>query len=458
MATEISKMKIPPHSMEAEQSVLGSIIIDRDMIAVVMDRLRPEAFYKEAHTIIFNAVIDLFIKNEPVDMVTLTDYLDKKGVLESIGGTPYLATLIEGVPTPKNAEKYAIIVDEKYMMRRLIDAAYQISANAYNQDGEILAMVSDSEKLIYDIATGREARDVKTMKEAVKTAYDGIVRAHENRGKPIGLSSGFRGVDNLTGGFKPSELIILAARPGMGKTSFALNIAQRMALDENIPIGIFSLEMGYDQLAKRMISAEAAVDAFALERGLIVESDWQQLTRAFDRLMKAPIYIVDSPGVSPTEILAKARRMVKEFGVKFIVIDYLQLMTSFGNRSESRYSEVSEITRQLKLMARDLEIPILCLSQLSRKTEDQKGDKKPKLSHLRDSGSIEQDADIVMFIYREQYYEDEKGKSGGSEEGFEESTLAELIVAKNRNGPTGIAKLTFLKHLTRFDDRVEEGR
>lgn len=456
MTTDISKMKIPPHSIEAEQSVLGSIIIDKDQIAVVMDILRAVAFYKESHSIIYEAVLDLFIKNEPVDTVTLSNYLDKKGLLEKTGGTPYLATLVEGVPTPKNAQNYARIVDEKYMMRRLIDAAHQISAKAYNQEGEVISMVSDSEKLIYDIATGRDSRDVKTMKEAVKTAYEGIVRAHENRGKPIGLTSGFKSVDNLTGGFKPSELVILAARPGMGKTSFALNIAQRMALQEDTPIGIFSLEMGYDQLAKRMISAEAGVDAFALERGLIVESDWVQLTRAFDRLMKAPIFIVDSPGVSPTEILAKARRMCKESGVKFIIIDYLQLMTSFGGRSESRYAEVSEITRQLKLMARDLEIPILCLSQLSRKTEDQKGEKKPKLSHLRDSGSIEQDADIVMFIYREQYYEDEKGKSG--EEGAEESSLAELIIAKNRNGPTGTAKLTFLKHLTRFDDRTEDTR
>ena len=452
MANDAAPLKIPPQSLEAEQSVLGSMIIDKDQIAVVLDFLKGEAFYREAHAIIFNAIIDLFNRSDPVDIVTLSEYLDSRKILEKVGGTAYLATLAEGVPTPKNAEKYAKIVEEKYLLRRLINAANTISADAYNQEGEVVNIISEAEKIVYEVSAERYGRELKPMREAVKSAYRGIEKAYQNRGKPIGLSSGFTNIDKYTGGFKGSELIILAARPGMGKTSLALNIAQRIALDDEVPVGIFSLEMGDDQLARRMISAEAEVDAFALERGMLPDSDWPRLRRAFDKLMPAPIYIVDAPGIGPTEMRAKARRMCFEFNVKFLVIDYLQLMAVQDKRVESRYAEVSEMTRQLKLMARDLNIPVMCLSQLSRKTEEGGGG-RPRLSHLRDSGSIEQDADIVMFIYRDSYYKKQDSEEAAAEASDYEE--AEVIIAKNRNGPTGTAKLVFRSFLTKFDDMTD---
>jgi len=452
MAEMPARLKIPPQSIDAEQAVLGSMIADRDRIAVVMDILTPDSFYKENHAIIYEAILDLFNRNEPVDMVTLTEFLERKNTLDKIGGPAYLASLTEALSTPKHAEKYARMVDEKNMLRRLINAANQISESAYSHEGETMELLAWSEKLVFDVGQGRDRRELKPMKDAVRSAYKGIETAYKNRGRPIGMSSGFRNIDSITGGFKPTELIVLAARPGVGKTSLAMNFASNMALsNQKVPVGIFSLEMGEEQLAKRLISAVAKVDAFALDRGQLVDSDWPKIAEAFDKLYDSPIYIVDSPGISPVEIRAKTLRMVREFDVKFIIVDYLQLMStaSIGRSLDNRNAEISEMTRQLKLMALELKIPVLILSQLSRETEKQSGSKKPKLSHLRDSGSIEQDADIVMFVYREAYYNTE-------DEEQPENEPAEVIVAKNRNGPTGIAKLMFSRPLTRFDDRAPD--
>lgn len=462
MAQPASRTFIPPQSIEAEQSVLGAMMLDRNQIAVATEFLKSDYFYKEAHATIYEAIEEVFRKNEPVDIVTVREHLEKTGALEKVGGGAYLTTILDMVPSPEYAEHYGKIVESKFMLRQLINASNRIAADAYEWEGNVADLVSDAAKSIHDIGLARSSREIITMKSAVKDAFRILQERFENRGQLEGVSSGFIGIDTYATGFKPGELIILAARPGMGKTSLALNICENVALREKKSVGFFSLEMSAEQLVLRMVCSLGEIDATKIKKGFLIDKDWDNLGKAFDALRTAPMSIVDSSSLSATQLRAKALRMAQDSdtGLDFMVIDYLQLMTASGRRPDSRVQEISEITRQLKLLARELEIPILCLSQLSRQTEAQRGSKKPQLSHLRDSGSIEQDADIVMFIYRPDYYEDDtkNNENGGveDEEGEGDFAEAEVRVAKNRNGPTGTAKMTFMKYYTRFYDAVLE--
>lgn len=457
MSEDFKLTGLPPQSIEAEQSVLGSMILDRDQIAIVLESLQERHFYAPKHADIYKTIIELYEKNEPVDMITLINLLDAKGMLEKVGGPAYLSTLVDSVPTPKSAPAYAKIVEQKSMLRDLIKAGNDITSWGYQQDGEVDEIVSRSEKLIYDISKGRAFKDISPIKPVLKEAFDQINKKYIDRGGVSGLPSGFRDLDDITAGFQPSDLIILAARPGMGKTSLALNICDHIATDRHRGVGIFSLEMAAIQLATRMICSRARVDAAALRKGFLVEEDWPKIAQTIDQLREAPIVIVDSPGLTPLELRAKARRMQKEYNVEFIVMDYLQLMTTSGRRQDSRVQEISEITRQMKLLSRELGIPVMVISQLSRAVE-QRPNKRPQLSDLRESGSIEQDADLVMFLYRKEYYREQQGENEDDEESdsdAREPRKAELLVAKHRNGPTGKINLTFINEYTRFESYTE---
>jgi replicative DNA helicase len=452
MPDDIKLTGLPPQSLEAEQSVLGSMILDRDQIAIVLEILQDHHFYAQKHAEIYKTIIELYERNEPVDMVTLITLLEKKNMLEKIGGPAYLSTLVDSVPTPKSANAYAKIVEQKSMLRDLIKAGNEMTQWGYQEEGEVDEIVARSEKLLYDISKGRAFKDINPIKPILKEAFDQINKKYSDRGGVSGLPTGYRDLDNITSGFQPSDLIILAARPGMGKTSLALNIADHIAVERHRGVGIFTLEMAATQLATRMICSRSKVDAAALRGGFLVDEDWPKIMQALDQLTKAPIVIVDSPGVTPLEVRAKARRMQKEHNIEFIVIDYLQLMTMSGRRQDSRVQEISEITRQMKLLARELEVPVMVISQLSRAVE-QRQNKHPQLSDLRESGSIEQDADLVMFLYRAEYYREQLGEGADEEDSTadREPKKAELIVAKHRNGPTGKLDLTFLNEYTKFE-------
>ncbi len=459
MADDVKLVKVPPQSIENEQAVLGSMILDRDAIDTASSTLRAEDFYAEKHGEIFNAILELTQRNEPVDMVTLIELLNRKGLLEKIGGPAYLTTLVECVPTPKSIATYAKIVNDKSVLRDLIKAGNEIVNKGYNGEGEVDEIVSVSEKMLYDISRSRAFKDIIQFKPVLLEAFKEIDAKYKHRGVVSGLPTGFSMLDDLTSGFQNSDLIILAARPGMGKTSLALNFCESLAADKKIGVGIFSLEMSSTQLATRLLCARSQVDAQALRKGFLVNDDWPRLREAFEAYHDAPIVIVDNPNISPIELRSKARRMCREFDVKFIVVDYLQLMSMSGRRYDNRVQEVSEITRQMKMLARELDIPVLMLSQLSRAVE-QRENKKPQLSDLRDSGSIEQDADIVMFLYREEYYKDKDKKQRSGHDDDEEdmpevSKKAELAIAKHRRGPTGVCNMVFLNQYTKFVESTD---
>ncbi|HOO55234.1 MAG TPA: replicative DNA helicase [bacterium] len=460
MAEETRLVKLPPQSIEAEQSVLGSMILDRDQIAIVIEVIKDSDFYSAKHAEIYRAITELYEKNDPVDMVTLIEQLERSEKLEKIGGAAYLSTLIEGVPTPKSAPTYAKIVEQKSTLRDLIKAGNEIVQSGYDADGEVDEIVSQSEKLLYDISKGSAFKDITPMKPVLKEAFDQINTRYQRRGSVSGLPTPYEEFNRLTGGFQNSDLIVLAARPGMGKTSLALNFAEYLAVNHSIGVGLFSLEMAATQLVTRMICSLSQVDALALREGFLVDEDWPRLSAVLDQLNEAPVVIVDSPGLSPIEVRAKARRMQKEFGVEMIIIDYLQLMSFEGRYSDSRVQQISEITRQMKMLARELDIPVICVSQLSRAVEKREN-KRPQLSDLRESGSIEQDADLVLFLYRPDYYKEQQGDAGEDDEGYNEGPKeadegkTELIIAKHRNGPTGRVDLTFLKRYTRFESYTD---
>jgi replicative DNA helicase len=461
MSENVKFSKVAPQSIEAEQSVLGSMILDRDMIAIVLETLEPRHFYAEKHGEIYRAVLELYEANEPVDMVTLVELLSKKGLLDRVGGPAYLSALVEGVPTPEHAPSYAKLVAQKAMLRDLIKTGNEIVRMSYDEEETPDEIVSEAERLLYDMSQGRAFKDITPLKEELKKAFEIIDRKYQNRGEVSGLPTGFDDLNKLTGGFQKSDLIILAARPGMGKTSLALNFAEHIAVDNNTGVGIFTLEMSATQLVTRILCARSEVDALALREGWLRDDDWHRLSMASEQLHNVPICIVDSPGLTPLELRAKARRMQKEFGVELIIVDYLQLMSMPGKWSDSRVQQISEMTRQLKMMARELNVPVMVLSQLSRAVETREKDikkKRPQLSDLRESGSIEQDADLVMFLFREGYYL-ELTQSGAESVQFDESDAqkvdplkTELILAKHRNGPTGKVFLTFRKEYTRFEN------
>lgn len=440
-------IKLPPQSVEAEQSVLGAMMVDRDQIAVVIETLTKDHFYKPSHGEIFEAIIDIYERGEPVDMVTLINHFDAGGRLEKIGGAAYLAALLETVPAAGNAGAYAKIVEDKALRRKLIKTGGEIAHLGYQEDTDIDEVLAESEHAVYQIASKRVFSEIIPMSVAVRKTFNVIDQKYRHRGNVSGLATGFTDLDSVTAGFQPSDLVILAARPSMGKTTLALNIAEHAAIVDGKGVGIFSLEMSAEQLVTRMLCSVSTVDATALRKGFLLDRDWQNIFVGMDKLSKAPIYIVDAPGINSLELRAKARRMVKENDIGLIVVDYMQLMAPRKQR-DSRVTEVSETSRDMKLLARELNVPVLVLSQLSRAVE-QRQIKRPQLSDLRESGAIEQDADVVMFVYRPELYYAHMEKTDPKFKEIENK--AELIVAKQRNGPTGVVHLVFLKDYSRFE-------
>lgn len=430
--------RVPPQNKEAEQSVLGAVFLSKDALNTAIEILRPEDFYKTAHQRIFQTMVDLYEKGEPVDLVTVTAELQDHKLLDEIGGVTYLTEIASSVPTAANIEYYAKIVEEKSLLRRLIHTATKIANDGYSREDDVTAIIADAEKYILEISQNRNTGGFIPIRDALMETYERIEFLSQRRGDITGISTGYTDLDKMTAGLQRSDLIILAARPSVGKTAFALNLAQNVAAREGETVAIFSLEMGATQLVQRMICAEGNLDASRMRSGTLEEDDWQKLTMAIGTLAKAPIYIDDTPGITVMDIRAKCRRLQAEKGLGLILIDYLQLIHGRG-RGDNRQQEVSEISRTLKGIARELNVPVIALSQLSRGVE-QRQDKRPLMSDIRESGSIEQDADIVAFLYRDDYYDKET----------ENKNVIEVIIAKQRNGPTGTVELAFLKEYNKF--------
>lgn len=436
MAEAISR--IPPHNIEAEQSVLGSMLLDKEAVAVAVDGLKPEDFYLDAHKEIFEAMVDIFDRGEPVDLVTVVEELRQRTTLDAVGGVSYITDLSMTVPSTANIKYYVAIVEEKSILRRLISACNEIIKESYEAKEDIDIIVDHAEKKIFQVSQRNTTSDFEPIKDILLDTYTKIEELSKNKGKIIGIPTGFVDLDQKTSGLHPSDFILVAARPSMGKTSFVLNVAQHAALRADVPTAIFSLEMSKDQLVQRMLSSESNVELQKIRTGELTEEEWIRLVEAAGPLSQAPIYIDDTPGISVMEMRSKARRLKMEKGLGLIVIDYLQLMTGRG-RAENRQQEISEISRSLKALARELSVPVIALSQLSRAPEA-RTDHRPMLSDLRDSGAIEQDADVVMFLYRDEYYNPDT----------EKKNIAEVIIAKQRNGPTGTIELVWLGQFTKF--------
>ncbi|GAA4724311.1 replicative DNA helicase [Brevibacillus fulvus] len=430
--------RVPPQNNEAEQSVLGAVFLSKEALITAIEILRPEDFYKTAHQRIFKTMQDLYEKGEPVDLVTVTAELQDHKLLDEVGGVTYLTEIASSVPTAANVEYYARIVEEKALLRRLILTATKIANDGYSREDDVGQIIADAEKYILEISQNRNSGGFVPIRDVLLETYERIELLSQRRGDVTGIPSGYPDLDKMTSGFQRSDLIILAARPSVGKTAFALNVAQNVAARAGETVAIFSLEMAASQLVQRMICAEGNLDAQKMRTGRLEEDDWQKLTMAIGTLAKAPIYIDDSPGVTVQDIRAKCRRLQTERGLGMILIDYLQLIHGRG-KGDNRQQEVSEISRTLKGIARELNVPIIALSQLSRSVE-QRQDKRPMMSDIRESGSIEQDADIVAFLYRDDYYDKET----------ENKNVIEIIIAKQRNGPTGTVELAFLKEYNKF--------
>ncbi|HEY3285393.1 MAG TPA: replicative DNA helicase [Armatimonadota bacterium] len=443
--------RIPPQNLEAEQSALASMILDRNALERVSELLKPEDFYREAHQKLFTSIVELYGRGEPVDLVTLSDELRVRGILDSVGGLSYITLLLDTVPTARNADYYAKIVEEKAILRRLIEASHEIAGMAYTEQEEIETIVDRAENLVFKVAQRRVGKYFHHLKDLVVSSWEQISSQAEEEGVTTGVPTGFVDLNYQTSGFQPSDLIILAARPSVGKTAFALNLAVNAAVQKGVPIGIFSLEMSKEQLALRMLCSEARVSSHRLRTGYPREGDWERIGNAMGRLSELPVFIDDSSEVTPIQMRSKLRRLAAEHGLGLVIIDYIQLISG-SSRTENRNQELSSISRALKGIAKEFAVPVIALSQLSRAVE-QRGDKVPMLSDLRDSGAIEQDADLVMFLHREKYYErdqdDGEEKARSAQEEVEE---VEVHIAKHRNGPTGMVKLAFLKEYARFDN------
>ncbi len=432
--------RVPPQSLEAEQSTMGSMLLDKEAIATAAEILVAEDFYRDAHRVIFDTLIELFNRGEPADLITVTEELRARNALERVGGASYISTLANSVPTSSNCEFYAKIVKNKSILRALVAAGAEIAALGYDVSADVDNSLDKAEQLIFRIAQSGETGTVADMKTVLMSTFDRIERLYSTKGALTGLPTGFVELDNMLSGLQPSELIVVAARPSMGKTALALNIAEYVGLSERKPVLIFSLEMSREQLAARMLCSQASVDGQRLRRGNLTEADWPRLSNALGRLSEAPVFIDDTPSVSALEIRTRARRLKAEHGLGIVIIDYLQLVQGRA-RVENRQQEIAEITRSLKALARELEVPVLALAQLSRAVEAT-ADKRPLLSHLKESGEIEQSADVVAFIYREDYYKPDIEP--------ERRNIAEIIVAKQRNGPTGSFELLWQREYTRF--------
>mgnify|MGYP000918046028 CR=1 FL=1 len=430
--------RVPPQSIEAEQSVLGAMLLDKEAIASATEILTPEDFYREAHGVIFDGIVKIYQRGEPVDLITLPEQLKTTNILDQVGGIGYISDLANSVPSSSSVLHYARIVEAKSIMRKLIKASSTIMDKSYEGSEEVGQLIEIAEKKIFDIAQGQSREGFVPISQALLETFDNIEKRYQSKSNITGTPTGFSDLDSKTSGFQNSDLILVAARPSMGKTAFALNIAQNSAIKTKVPVAIFSLEMSRDQLVQRMLSSEAHVDSQKLRTGDLQDDDWGKLAKAMAVLSEAPIYIDDTPGISVMEMRAKCRRLMLEHGLGMIMVDYLQLMSGSG-RNDGRQQEISEISRSLKGLAREMNCPLIALSQLSRAPET-RNDHRPILSDLRESGAIEQDADVVMFLYRDEYYNPDT----------EEKNIGELSIAKQRNGPTGLIKLVWLAQYTKF--------
>ncbi|HVH65857.1 MAG TPA: replicative DNA helicase [Candidatus Acidoferrum sp.] len=431
--------RVPPHNLEAEASVLGSLMLDRNAIVRVADFLRPEDFYLDHHAQVYRAALNLYDRSDPLDLLTLAAELERMRVLERVGGQAFLAELQSSVPTAANVEYYGHLIEESATKRKLITAGGRIAALGFDEGTPAGDALDTAESVIFNIAEGRITQDFIPLKDILKETWDQIEQVHKDQSVISGIPSGFADLDAKTGGFQKSDLIIVAARPGVGKTSMVLGVAQHASIQYKIPVAIFSLEMSEQQLVTRLLCSEASVDSYRLRTGLLKDAEWPRIAQAMGSLSEAQIYIDDSPNVSVMEMRTKARRLKSANNLGLIIVDYLQLMQ--GRNAENRVQEVSDISRALKSLARELQIPVIACSQLSREPE-KRIDHRPQLADLRESGSLEQDSDLVLFIYRERFYNDNVPE--------DRRNIAEIIIAKHRNGPTGKIELAFIEEQTKF--------
>jgi len=434
------EIKVPPQNIEAEMAVLGSMLIEEDAIPLALEIVDENCFYKDAHKKIFDNIINLYNNQKCVDLITLTNELKNDGILEQIGGASYLTSLTETVPTAANVQHYARIIKQKSVLRSLINNATQIVSESYDSEGNVEELLDRAERLIFEISDNKAGGGYLQLKDIIKGSIETIDRLYQKKAHVTGIPTGFTNFDRRTAGLQLADLVVIAGRPSMGKSAFAVCIAEYVGVIEKIPVAFFSLEMSKEQLVQRMLCSHAKVDAHKVRSGFLSPQDWPRLTASAGKLSEAPIFIDDSPAISVLELRAKARRLKSHHDIQLIVLDYLQLMRGAA-RSENRQQEISEISRSLKALARELNIPIIAISQLSRAVEARQ-DHRPQLSDLRESGAIEQDADLVVLLLREEYYaptEDNKG-------------IADVIIAKQRNGPVGTMKLSFIKEYMRFSD------
>jgi replicative DNA helicase len=433
--------RIPPHNLEAEESLLGAMLLSRDAIASAMELCKPEDFYKSSHGHIFTAITSLFSQGEAADWVTVTEELRRRGLLESIGDPSVFVSLQANTPSIGNAEYYAKIIEELALLRRLVSVAGEITELGYSLPEDVTGVLDKAESLVFDVAQRRVVDSMTPLHELLGQGLDHLQRLYDQGDSITGLATGYADLDELLSGLQPSNLVVIGARPAMGKTAFALGMVAHAGIKLGVPTLLFSLEMSHMELTQRLLGSEARVDANRMRTGHLREGDWAKVGNAISRMSDAPIYIDDNPNLTVMDIRARARRLKSRVGLGLVVVDYLQLMTG-RHGAENRQVEVSEISRGLKILARELEVPVVALSQLSRGLE-MRQDKRPMLADLRESGSIEQDSDVVMFIYRDEIYNPESTESQGT---------AEIIVAKHRNGPTGVQRLAFIGHHTRFDN------
>ncbi len=432
--------RVPPHSLEAEAGVLGAILLNNDVLPQVAEVLERDDFYRSGHRVLYDAMLELSEAGSPIDLVTASEALRQRGLLEKAGGAAYLAGLTDRVPSAENAEHYARIFRDRAILRKLIWVTTEIASEGYQVDADVEAYLDKAEQALFEVTQRKIRPSFSRLKDILRDAFTKIEELYERKELVTGVSTGFHELDQVTAGLQPSDLIIVAGRPGMGKTSFVLNVAQHAAIEGGVPVAFFSLEMSKEQLVMRLLCAEARVDSHRLRRGMLKDSDWPKLTRAAGALADAPIYIDDTPGLTTLELRAKARRLKSEAGLGLVVVDYLQLMRARG-RFDLREQEISEISRSLKGLAKELDVPVVALSQLNRGVES-RTDKRPLLSDLRESGAIEQDSDVIMFIYRDEVYNKESQDQG----------MAELIVGKQRHGPTATVKLAFISEFTAFEN------
>ncbi|MDP3980176.1 MAG: replicative DNA helicase [Chlamydiota bacterium] len=434
--------KVPPQNIEVEVAILGSMLLDRNAIPIVIERTQPDFFYIESHVQIYKAIIQLFDENLPVDLVTLTERLRKMGALDEVGGAETLVGISNAVQTSANIDEYIRILREKYVLRSLIQTSTEIVTRCYDDVEDINVLLDEAERKIFNIVQSKEkgSGDIVSFKELIKDGITTIDKLYQNKGLFTGIKTGFHDFDEKTSGFQPSDMIVVAARPSMGKTTFALNIAEEVGVNQKKPTLIFSLEMSKAQLVQRMLCSYSRVNLHRVRRGFLSQDDWPKLVHAANQLSEAPILIDDTPSISVLDMRAKARRMKSAFDIQLIIIDYLQLMQSYDRRSENRQQEISEISRSIKSLAREINVPVIVLSQLNRAAEN-RPEHRPQLSDLRESGAIEQDSDVVVMLLRKEYYD--ANDSPGE---------ADIIIAKQRNGPVGTVKLAFVNEITRFEN------